>query len=235
MTTRKPRTQTHGDRRVSSARDSLDLLGLSPAAASICRYFLLRPDARPHTRDLRRVLRLGGASLHRELARLVTLGALCRESDGRFVRFTPEHGSPLWRAFRIIAATSQDAVPLVANAVADVHGLRAAFVFGSTARGSERGNSDIDIFILEDEEVDWKRLLRQLLEVEVLLGREVDSVRYDARKLAERLRDDRHAGSPFVRDILEGPKVWIAGGPDAIRSIAADGGQADRSGRDAAA
>lgn len=219
----------------SSARDSLDVLGLSPAAGSVLRYFLIRPEARPHARELQRVLRLGGASVQRELEKLVALGAVRREPDGRLVRFTPQQDSTLWRAFQLIAATSSDPIPLVANALADVHGLRAAFVFGSVARSTQRPDSDVDIFILEDEGADWKKLLRQLLEVQVLLGREVDSVRYDAHRLTERLIDERHPGFDFIRDVLEGPKIWIVGGPEVVRALAAGAGVTVRLGRNVAA
>jgi predicted nucleotidyltransferase len=102
----------------------------------------------------------------------------------------------------------------------DVPGVRAAFVFGSTARGTHRADSDVDLFVLEDSEVDRRRMLTQLAEAGLLLGREVNAVRYTPESLAERLGDPSHAAFRFVRDALTGPKRWVAGDPTEIAAVA---------------
>jgi hypothetical protein len=53
-------------------------LGLADSTVRLLAYFLLRPEARPHGRELQRVLGLGGASLSRELRRLAEAGLLLR-------------------------------------------------------------------------------------------------------------------------------------------------------------
>lgn len=207
-----------------SRKDSLDLLGIAPAASRILRYFLLRPDAEPHARELQRVLRLGGASLQRELERLLALGALERRRDGRYVRYRAVADAPVWRAVAILEAASPDPTELLRNAVTDVPGVLAAFVFGSTARGTQRADSDIDLFVVEEEPADRRTLMTRLAEVELLVGREVDTVRYTPQALGERLGDREHPASAFVRDVLIGPKRWIAGAAAAIAPLAAAAG-----------
>lgn len=200
--------------------DALELLGLAPSAARILRYFVLRPGARPHARELQRLLRLGGSSLQRELARLGELGALERVQDGRRVRYQAVEGSPVWKAVRLLVGTSTDPAPLVEDALVDIAGVRAAFVFGSTARGTDRADSDIDLLVVEDAAVDRRKLLSQLAEAGLLLGREVNAVRYTLQALGERLRDPAHPASNFVRTTLMGPKRWVAGDPAEIAWLA---------------
>ena len=191
--------------------DTLDLLGISPAAARIIRYFLIRPEAKPHAREVQRALQLGGASLQRELERMVRLGALVREKDGSRTRYRVVKDARLWKAVRILEADSRDPAPLLRDALADIRGLDAAFVFGSTASGEDREDSDIDVFVVEGPGVDLRKMLLQLAEVALILGREVNAVRYTAATLAERLGDPAHPAWGFVREVLSGPKLWIAG------------------------
>ncbi len=215
----------HHPHKTPSGGDPLHILGISPAAARIIRYFLIRPDARPHGRELQRMLGLGGASLQRELDRMVQLGALQREVDGRRTHYRVVDEAPLWRAMRIFESTSQDPVPLLREALADVPGLLGAFVFGSTASGLHRDDSDIDVFVVEEPTTaDPKTLLRRLAAVGLLVGREVNPVRYTPLALAHRLGDPSHPARAFVRQVLDGPKRWIAGHASALAPITAASG-----------
>lgn len=204
--------------------DPFESLGIPPAAASILRYFLLRPQERPHARKIQRLLALGGASLQRELLRLTALGALQRSKEGRRVHFSIDQDSALWAAFRIIMGTTPDPTALVRDALRDVPGVTAAFLFGSTARGNQRSDSDVDLFVIETPTVDRRKLLRQLAEVGMLSGREVNTLRYTLQTLSERLGDPDHPGAGFVREVLTGPKRWVAGSASAIAPLATAAG-----------
>lgn len=201
--------------------DALDLLGIAPAAARILRFFLVRPGAQPHARELQRVLELGGGSLQRELERLVALGALERLPQGRRVHYRAVSSSPVWKAIALLESASADPTPLIRDAVVDVPGIQAAFVFGSTARGTAREDSDIDLMIIEGDTLDRRKLLEQLNEVALVVGREVNPVRYTMESLGERLANREHPAQRFVRDALAGPKDWVAGSPSMLRSVAA--------------
>lgn len=204
--------------------NALEGLGISEAAARILRYFLLRPDRRPHLRELQRILDLGGASVQRELDRLIRIGALQRQKEGRQTHYRAVTSSPVWNAIRILEANSADPTPLVRNAFTDVAGIEAAFLFGSFAKGTQRSDSDLDLFVVESPTVDKKQLFTQLAELQFILGREVNAVRYTQRSLAERLGHRKHPGSSFVRKTLTGPKRWIAGEASNIAPVAISAG-----------
>jgi predicted nucleotidyltransferase len=201
-------------------RDALEMLGLAPASARILRYFAVRPQAQPHARELQRLLRLGGGSLQRELGRLEALGAIERVPDGRRVRYRTMDGSAVWTAVRILEGATDDPVPLIEDALVDVPGIQAAFVFGSVGAGTQRPDSDVDLFVVEGPMIDKRKLLTQLSEVATIVGREVNAVRYTLRDLGERLGDPSHPAYAFVRDALLGAKRWVAGEPDIVSPIA---------------
>jgi predicted nucleotidyltransferase len=132
--------------------------------------------------------------------------------------------SPVWQALRILAGTSADPTPLLRDALADIPGVQAAFIFGSTAQGTQREDSDIDLFVVEEPTLDRRQLLRQLAEAELVLQREINPVRYTPEGLAERLGDPGHPAWRFVCETLAGPKRWVAGAASAIAPLAAAAG-----------
>jgi predicted nucleotidyltransferase len=211
------------------AKNALEALGVPTSAARTVRYFATHPTARPYARELQKKLGLAAASVQRDLDRLTDIGALTRSPDGRLVRYAPQLESPFWRGIRLLIADPGEPDVLLRDALCDVEGLKAAFVYGSTAGGSARPDSDVDVFIVEDVAADRKSLHRQLAEATVLLGREVNPTRYTVEKLAERLGNRTQPGARFVRQVLSGPKKWVAGKPDVLAPIAiAAGIPADR-------
>ena len=200
--------------------EALEALGVSRSAERLLRYFATHPRARPYARELQRKLHLGGASAQRDLERLTAAGALKKVSEGRLVRYVPVPDSRFWRGMRFLIADPRQPVPLLRDALCDVEGLKTAFVFGSTAKGSAAPESDVDLFVVEEKHIDQKALYRQLAEVALLLGREVNPIRYSTERLAERLGNKTLPGSRFVREVFSGPKRLVAGTLEALRPLA---------------
>ncbi|MEX0893601.1 MAG: nucleotidyltransferase domain-containing protein [Gemmatimonadota bacterium] len=204
--------------------DVFAALGLSPALGRIIRFYLARPEERPHQRALQRALDLGSASVQRELERLRCLGVLTVEQIGNRTKYGIAQGAREWRALEELASTSRNPVPFVRDALVDVEGILAAFVFGSVGRGTQREHSDIDLLVLEGSGFDRQRFYRQLSEVSLLLDREVNSLRYTPQDMGERLGDPSHPGWRFLHDVLSGEKIWVAGSSSALGPIAAAAG-----------
>jgi predicted nucleotidyltransferase len=211
----------------------LDALGVSLSAEKTVRYFATHPAARPYARELQRKLGLGGASVQRDLDRLTEVGALRRSVDGRIVRYVPQLDSRFWRGMRLLIADPNNPAVLLRDSLRDVAGVKAAFVFGSSAKGTATPDSDVDVFVVEDAAGDRKSLHRQLAEAAVLLGRQINPTRYTIETLAERLGNRTLPGARFVREVLAGPKQWVAGTPEVLAPMAlAAGIPFDRAGRE---
>ena len=198
----------------------LDALGVPTSAEKAVRYFATHPTARPYARELQRTLGVGGASAQRDLDHLTEIGALRRVVDGRLVRYVAQPSSRFWRGVRLLIADPDNPADLLRDALCDVAGVKAAFVFGSVAKGTARPDSDIDIFVIANADADPRPLHRQLAEAAVLLGREINPTRYTIEKLAERLGNTALPGSRFVREVLVGPKQWVAGTPAVLAPVA---------------
>lgn len=208
----------------AASGDALELLGFTRSVVRLLRYFAVHPDTAPHFRHLQRCLGVGSASLQRDLARLVSLGVLERQEDGPQVRYRTVPESRRWQSLRDLVRESSDPRVLAADALCDVPGVAAAFVFGSTARGTSRPDSDLDLFVVEAPTLDRRALNRQMSNLGLLLEREVNVIRYTPQDLGERLGDPGHAAHGFTREVLAGPKHWVAGSPDVLRPLAAAAG-----------
>jgi len=144
--------------------------------------------------------------------------------DGHLVRYRAAPRPKFWAGVRLLLADLGDPVSLVGEALRDVPGVEAAFVFGSIASNTNRPDSDIDLLVVEAPTVGRQALYRQLAEVGLVLGRELNPVRYTMQALAKRLGEPSHAAHAFIRDVLGGPKRWVAGSPEAIRPLATAAG-----------
>lgn len=174
-------------------------------------HFLLHPERRLHFRALQEQTGLGTGALQRELARFEALGLVTRTEEGGRVYYQPAADHPSWDAFRTLVRQHADPAEVVRAALRGVPGIQAAFVFGSTVRGTARDDSDVDVLIVE-EGMPLAAIGRATSAAQSLLQRVIDIKRYTPASLAERLA----RGSRFLREALDGPKTWLMGSEDAL-------------------
>jgi predicted nucleotidyltransferase len=186
--------------------DALSATLASGALARVLIDFAVHPEDSSHGRAIQQRTGLTPRSLQTELARLEALGLVRRRQDGRLVRYEMVEDNPRWTTFRRLIRELADPVDVVRNALADVPGIGAAFIFGSFARGDTREDSDVDLFIVDDG-VPERWLARRTIDAEILLGREVNVVEMTRDELARRFEE----GSGFIRNVLSRPKLWLVG------------------------
>jgi len=87
------------------------------------------------------------------------------------------------------------------------------FIFGSSARGDQTLDSDIDIVVIGD--VTLKELIPGLKRMEQELGRQVNAVVYSQSEWTERRRER----NPFVEQVFEGQKIFVIGGQDELAAM----------------
>ncbi len=91
--------------------------------------------------------------------------------------------------------------------------IQAMFIFGSSARGEQKADSDIDLMVIGD--VTLKDLTPGLRQAEQELGRQINVVIYSADGWKTRYR----AGDSFVRQVARGEKAFIVGGSDELAAM----------------
>ena len=84
--------------------------------------------------------------------------------------------------------------------------IRAAFVYGSIAKGEDTAASDIDVMIIADS-LTYADLFTALEEASAGLGRKVAPTIYSSQELSQRVKQD----NAFVTRVLAQPKLWLIG------------------------
>lgn len=186
---------------------SLTALFHSPAMARLVVFFATHTGERFHFRDLMRRTRLANASVQRELQHLERMGAVSREEEEGRVYFSARDDHDAWRAWALLLRSAASPADVLRETLVDAPGLEAAFVYGSTARGDARSDSDVDVFLLFDRDDPPTEVRRRLSEAEFLIGRQLDVVEYTTATASARVR----SGNPFLKRVLAEPKAWLRG------------------------
>jgi len=167
--------------------------------------FLTNPDSRYYTRELNTMLGGSVGSLHRELVHLERIGILASEKTGNLKYFFANHDYPLFGELSGITAKTVGVYGSLTDALKLIPGVKTAFVYGSFAAGTERGHSDIDLFVIGS--FNHGKLNRALLEIEKDLMREINYTAMTAEEYDEAAADK----TSFVSNIMKEPKIYLLG------------------------
>ncbi|HEX9720089.1 MAG TPA: nucleotidyltransferase domain-containing protein [Ramlibacter sp.] len=175
---------------------------------------LLRPEEALHGREVARRTGLPAGTITRELTRLAAVGLLKREKRGNQQVYSADTGSQIYSELAsILRKTSGMADVLVQALMPLAPSLRAAFIFGSVARGSETAGSDVDLMLIGD--VTFKQAVELLYPVQTTLGREVNAQVLSPSEFRKKARKQT-----FLVDVLAKPKIFLIGNEDDLEELA---------------
>lgn len=180
------------------------LLG-SKSRARLLAVFLTHPTEEFYAQRLTTVTRLAETSIRYELRSLEQLGLLMSRREGREKRYRINDRHPLYPELKQMIYKTAGLGEALREAIGGVTGVKAAFIYGSVAKGDERSTSDIDLFILGKP--DQTRLATVLREAEGRLNREINM----AVMGEEEWWRSRKAGEGFIAELLRSPKIFLVG------------------------
>jgi predicted nucleotidyltransferase len=171
-----------------------------------------QPDRRFQSAELIRLAKGGTGAVHRQLARLETSGLVSVTRIGNQKHYQASRASPIFDELnRLIVKTVGMAEPLRQALGTKAKRIRAAFVYGSVSKGSDRAGSDIDLMVISDS-LSHSDLFRALQPAEAALARPVNPTVMTSREwAARRLRKDS-----FVARIAAQPKIFVIGSDDEL-------------------
>lgn len=192
----------------------LEVIISSKARIVLLKVLLLDPSGRFYLRELVGRTGLPQGSVQRELANLAAAGIAVREKSGRQTYYSINERCPIVPDLRSMFVKTVGAADALREALQpEVDAVRAAFIFGSFARGDATPESDVDLFVIGS--LTLRRLTALLKGVD--LSRAINPVVMSEEEFASRRRSDDH----FVSTVLEAPKVFVIGGEDDLAGLAA--------------
>jgi predicted nucleotidyltransferase len=176
----------------------------SKVRAEIFRIFWSMSAAECHLREIERRAGCSIGSIQQEVKRLEQLGLLIRRKDGNRSYFKANRDHPIYpEIHRMVLKTS--GMIDVLHAALSSEGIQFAFVFGSIAQGTEKPESDVDLFIIGKTSL--RDLSKRFKEPAQILGREINPHLMSIEEWNQRLTAKEH----FVSSVASSEKMMIYG------------------------
>jgi predicted nucleotidyltransferase len=157
-----------------------------------------------HLREIQRRAKLAIGTVQQETAKLEELELIIRQQDGNRTYYKANIAHPLYREIHNLVLKTIGLTDILRTALS-IDAIKIAFVFGSFASGTEKSNSDIDVFIIGD--ISLRTMSKVLKEPSLKIGREINPHVMTLKEFVIRKTDKEH----FVKNIIDSPKLMIIG------------------------
>ena len=158
---------------------------------------------------------LGRGTVQRELEFLARAGVVRRTLRGRQVYFQANPDSPIYAELRGLVVKTAGVADALRGALAPLAGrIRAAFIYGSVAKGAERRASDVDVMVIGD--VSFAEASEALARAQQPIGREVNASVYAPADFRAKFAAKHH----FLRTVLKSEKIFLIGNEHELGRLA---------------
>jgi len=185
--------------------------------AKILGWLFTHPDESFFVRQMATILREDPTNVSREMARLEALGILRSKRNGNLKHFQSNQECPFFEELKGLVLKTSGVAGRIRSSLERLAGIEFAFIYGSYAKGEEKADSDVDLLIIGD--VDMDRLDSNLGKLEKMLGREINYVLYSK----EEFKSKRKAKDGFLMDVLSGKKIMVVGAENGLEAPCGNG------------
>ncbi|HID63315.1 MAG TPA: hypothetical protein EYP49_11335 [Anaerolineae bacterium] len=193
----------------------LELLFSSTARVKVLALLLLNPETSFYQRELSALTGLPIRAVQREVQRLQTLGLLTSFARGNQVHYRVNRDFFLFPELKNIFLKTVGLTALLGDALKGAENIALAFIYGSYAADQESTASDIDLLVVGT--LSSRALHTTLQKAEKPAHRQINYVLFSP----EEFRAKAQTGDGFLHNVLAGPKVFLIGDEDALRTLIA--------------
>jgi predicted nucleotidyltransferase len=170
-----------------------------------------QPERSFFATELISLAKVGSGAVQRELQRLAESGLVTIKRIGNQKHYQANRAAPIFKELRGIAVKTLGPAEALRVALAPLaNRVRAAWVYGSIAKGTDRAQSDIDVLVVADD-LTLEEVYAALRPAETRLGRQVSPTLYTSKEFERR----RAAKNPFITKVLAGDRIQLIGNEDA--------------------
>ena len=191
----------------------LEKLFTSRVRVRLLTLFLTHPTEAFYIRQIARLTGETYNNVRQELKNLAQLGLVLseRRANATYYRANVDHF--LFPELKRIIFKTEAMGDRLREALSALGDIRVAFIYGSTAKGTELAFSDIDLMIIGD--VDLEALDGAIDRMEEEMGRTVNYTLFDVEEWRERVAQ----GHSFVTDVLTHDKIFLMGDEDELSAL----------------
>ena len=188
---------------------------LSRVQTRVLHLLIGNPDRSFHASEIIRLADSGSGAVQRELKKLAAAGIIVVTSSGNRRLYQANRQSPIFQElYGIILKTVGLVEPLNRALNPFRSRIELAFVYGSVARGTDTAKSDVDLMIL-GQGLSYSDVFAALQKAERSLLRSVSPTLMTVDEWKQKVE----SGNSFVANVLEQPKIFIAGTDDELQGI----------------
>jgi DNA-binding transcriptional ArsR family regulator len=176
----------------------------SRVRAEIFRILFGTGEQEYHLREIQRRAKLAIGTVQQETVKLEKLELIIRQQDGNRTYYKANIGHPLYREIHNLVLKTIGLADILRTALS-IDAIKIAFVFGSFAGGTEKSDSDIDVFIIG--EIGLRTVSKVLKGPGLKIGREINPHVMTLKEFITRKTAKEH----FVKNVIDSPKLMIIG------------------------
>ena len=181
--------------------------------AKVLGWLFTHPDESFFVRQIAAILQEDPTNVSRELARLQELGILTSERNGHLKHFQANQDCPFFEELKGLVLKTSGVAGRIRSSLEGLKGIEFAFIYGSYAKGEEKADSDVDLLIIGDVNMD--RLDSNLGKLEKLLGREINYVLYSKAEFQSK----KKSKDGFLTNVLRGKKIMLIGTENGLEAL----------------
>jgi len=191
----------------------LERLFTSRVRVRLLTLFLTHPG---ETFYVRQIVRLTGETynnVRQELQNLAQLGLILSERRANATYYQANVQHFLFPELKRIILKTEAVGDRLREALTGLRDIRVAFIYGSTAKGTESPSSDVDLMVIG--EVDLDALDRAIDSIEEEIGRTVNYTLFRVEEWQKRVAQ----GHSFLTDVLTHDKIFVIGDEDELSAL----------------
>jgi predicted nucleotidyltransferase len=166
---------------------------------------MLNPDKDFYVREISKKIKENINSVRRELANLEDIGLLESNKVGNLKYFKLNKDFYLYNELYSMVMKTEGVARLLKENMSKFGDINLAFIFGSFASQKAGPDSDIDVLIVGN--INEEDLIPEFNELERKLSREINYILLNDAEYKEKISNQ----DPFIKQILDEPKIMIAG------------------------
>jgi predicted nucleotidyltransferase len=179
----------------------------TPVQQRVLGLLFAQPDRRFQSAELIKLADSGTGAVHRQLGRLADAGLVTVTRSGNQKHYQANRNASVFAELHGLVIKTIGIVEPLRSALSPLAAhVHAAFVYGSSAKGSARENSDIDVMVISDA-LRYPDVYEALAPVERALARPVNPTVMTTSEW----RRKRRRGDSFSARLTRQPLLFVLG------------------------
>jgi predicted nucleotidyltransferase len=191
----------------------LERLFTSRVRVRLLTLFITHPSESFYIRQITRITGETYNNIRQELQNLAALGFIQeeRQANALYYKVNTEHF--LFPEIKILILKTEAVGDRLREALSTLGNIQVAFLYGSTAKGTDFPSSDIDLMVIGEVNLDVLDKMINTIEEEI--GRTVNYTLFSAKEWQNRVKQR----NSFVKDVLIHKKIFLLGDINDLSAI----------------